>query len=152
MEQLNQNKKWIAIVELLASLILSILLIPIGFVYSLLIEPFLYPFNSKFFKYLRNFFVQIYNVLMFLFHSIAYSIDLFGNVIFGNFLELFITQKQDTLFGKSKHSISQALGFLQKYQWLNKRGVRLVKLINKIFGDKHCINAYEYYVQTTNNK
>lgn len=148
MEALNKNKKWIAIIELISAVLLLVILFPIGFLYSLLIEPFIKSNElNKVFKYLSKFFYGIYFVIMHIFHSIAFSIDVLGNIIIGELLEKIITNKRNTWFGMKQHSISQSVGFLEKYGFLNKKGIWLNKLLSKIFGKKHCINAFKNYIK-----
>ncbi len=147
METLNQNKKWIALVEITSAIILAVILFPVGIIYSLLIQPLIFYKEFKVFKYIKNFFAQIWHILMHLLHTIAFSIDLLGNVIVGELLELIITKQKDTWFGKREHSISQSIGFLEKYDFLNKRGIWLNRFLSIIFGQKHCINAFENYIK-----
>ncbi len=157
MEKLNENKKWIAVIELIAAILLAIVLYPIGFVYSIVIQPFIYH-NRKFkvYRYVINFFYQIWFVLMYLFHSIAFTLDVLGNVIVGELIEIIITNKEflkdnsDTWFGLREHSISQAIGYIEKREALNNTGVKLSNLLSKIFGKNHCKNAYEFYIRNNN--
>ena len=150
MEQLNQNKKWLAIVELLIAIISAVVLFPIGFFYSILIEPFIRNEPNKVFKYFNKFFYGIWFVFTHTLHSVAFAIDILGNIIVGELIEKLITNQKNTWFGMSNHSISQSIGFLEKYEFLNKRGIWLSNFLNKIFGKKHCINAFENY--RLNNK
>ena len=142
MEQLKEGKYYMAIPQFFAAIILSVILLPLGFIYSLFL-PFKRKYGPKYFvSYLYRFLVQIWRVVMYMLNRIAYSIDLLGNVIVGELLEDLITDEEYTWFGNYRHSISQSIGKLEFEKKLNKRGQWLQKTIDKIFGKYHCLNAY----------
>lgn len=142
-EKLNSSKPFIAILELLLALVLATLLLPTGFVYSL-IYPFKHwkSYKGKVRKYYGNLLYQVYFVVMRLFHYLAYVIDLLGNVLIGELIEEIVTTERETLFGKAKHSISQAFGYILFNNIANNNGREIAKYIDMLFGKDHCLNAY----------
>jgi len=155
MEHLNKNKKWISFIELPFAIICAIVLFPIGFLYSIIILPFIYHRQSgKVYKYFSNLIFSIWFLITHLFHSIAFIIDVLGNVIVGELIEILIAKKTflrkingKTWFGNKNHSVSQSIGMLQAQNALNTFGVKLRRFVDFLFGEKHCILAYEYYLK-----
>ncbi len=151
MEKLNKNKKWIAVIELIAAILLAIILFPLGLLYSLYL-PFRKGLNFvRFIRYWKNLFIQIYTLIMYMFHSIAFTIDVLGNVIVGELIEDLITKQENTWFGCRLHSISQSIGQVQSNNMLNKFGKFLQKSIDFVFGKNHCINAYLFKLKNFGN-
>lgn len=145
MEQLNEHKKYLAFIEIIVAIFLATTLIPIGFLYSVLIEPFFHKNFKKVIKYFEGFFYGIWFVVTHTLHSIAFSIDVLGNIIIGELIEKLVTNKKNTWFGKKEHSISQSMGYLEYYNKLNKFGKFFNKLLSIIFGENHSINAFKNY-------
>lgn len=142
METLKKNKKYIAIIELVFAIVIAIILYPIGFIFAI-IQPIFFRNNKRnLVIYLYDFFKQIYIVIMYLFHHIALTIDILGNIIVGDFIELFVTTERETLFGNKQYTISESLGYLENRKSLTIFGKKVIKFINFIFGKNHCINAY----------
>jgi hypothetical protein len=73
---------------------------------------------------------------------ISISLDIFGNVACGEFLEDCITSEENTLFMDQKTTISASVGELDYHKKLNKTGVLLSRVLSKVFEKNHSINAY----------
>jgi hypothetical protein len=100
--------------------VLGCLLLPISFIYSMLVNRF----SSKFF--LNN----------------AITLDILGNVN-GELIERFVTKEKNTMFGQQGVTISASLGDLEIRGKLNKKGLFLSKMLNFAFNQKqHCIDAF----------
>jgi hypothetical protein len=67
---------------------------------------------------------------------------------------LFLKHTKRVIFNQSEVTISAAFGHAQKHGYLNKRGRKFVKLLDKIFGKDHCLKAHEFDLlkQTFNHK
>lgn len=124
----------------------------------------------KFYKYLINVILQILIVAAYLLgrltiafrmiffelkfwaglksleNGLAISIDIFGNVTVGEFIEDLVTAEEDTYFGNGKFTISAATGYLEKKGLLNKRGIWFTNTLSFVFGDNHSINAYNFEI------
>lgn len=135
-------------IALLASLILSIILLPVGFLYTIgkyakecKVNPIL--------TMLKNFGLSILLVISYLCMRVAVAIDILGNVIAGEFLEDFITSKEDTLFSKPDITISSSTGALEVEGELNKTGNWFSKILSKVLGeDNHAILSYAHYLES----
>jgi len=136
---MDRNKKYVAIIELLAASILFYILAPFGFFLNFFLPIFR---KLNYFDFMQRFFINLYFGIMFFFHSTALNLDKLGNVIIGELIEWVVTTKKNTLFGKYQNSISQAFGFLIFVKRLNKKGIYFAKIIDYVFGKDHCINAY----------
>ena len=143
MEQLNKKKKYKAIFEVIIALIIGAILFPIGLIFAIIQPIFFYNGKRNLILYFWNFIYQIYTVIMYWLHHLALTIDILGNVIAGDFIELFVTKERDTLFANKKHTISQAMGYLEANNLLTPFGNRIKLFIDKIFGKDHCIDAYK---------
>lgn len=139
MENLKNNKEYLAIIEVIAATFLFWLLAPIGFFINLFL-PFFRGLNI--YAFMNRFWINLYFGWMQFFHSTALNLDKLGNVILGELIEWIVTEELDTLFGKYENSISQAFGYLIVLQKLNKKGIFFANSIDFIFGKDHCINAY----------
>ena len=137
------------ILEILAAIILGIITLPLGIVWNFF-KPF-YDYRTHRFKdtlkqfglYWLKLFYQIWNVIKFFLHNAAVGIDLLGNVVIGDLIEDIVTHKEKTWFGNGKVTISAAIGQLEHYNNLNKRGKWLSKMLSIVFEPNHCKNAYE---------
>lgn len=135
-------------IALLASLILSIILLPVGFLYTIgkyakecKVNPIL--------TMLKNFGLSILLVISYLCMRVAVAIDRLGNVVAGEFLEDFITSKEDTLFSKPDITISSSTGALEVEGELNKTGTWFSKILSKVLGeDNHAILSYAHYLES----
>lgn len=135
-------------IALLASLILSIILLPVGFLYTIgkyakecKVNPIL--------TMLKNFGLSILLVISYLCMRVAVAIDRLGNVVAGEFLEDFITSKENTLFSDPNTTISSSTGALEVEGELNKTGTWFSKILSKILGeDNHAILSYAHYLES----
>lgn len=135
-------------IALLASLILSIILLPVGFLYTIgkyakecKVNPIL--------TMLKNFGLSILLVISYLCMRVAVAIDILGNVIAGEFLEDFITSKEDTLFSKPDITISSSTGALEVEGELNETGIWFSNLLSRAIGeDNHAILSYAHQLES----
>lgn len=135
-------------IALLASIVIATILLPVGFIYTIgkyakecKINPFL--------TMLKNFGLSILFVISYLCMRVAVAIDILGNVIAGEFLEDFITSKEDTLFSKPDITISSSTGALEVEGELNKTGNWFSKILSKVLGeDNHAILSYIHYLES----
>lgn len=135
-------------IALLTSLILSIILLPVGFLYTIgkyakecKVNPIL--------TMLKNFGLSILLVISYLCMRVAVAIDRLGNVIAGEFLEDFITSKEDTLFSDPNTTISSSTGALEVEGELNETGIWFSNLLSKAIGeDNHAILSYAHHLES----
>lgn len=97
----------------------------------------------SFVGYWLNVLYQLWNVAKYFLMKSAVAIDLFGNVAGGEMLEDVVTAKENTLFGDGNITISASIGKLEINGGLNKRGWFLTKLLSKVLGKNHSIDAYQ---------
>jgi len=127
------------IIEFIAAVILSAILLPVGIVYNII--TFWKKSSMKMpFLFVTAFFIEIYN----LFHTLAIFIDRIGNIILGKmFIDLFlIDARKNVGFGKFGITISASFGHCLIHKNLNKKGIYFVGIIDKIFGFNHCYRAF----------
>lgn len=144
--------------------VLAIILFPVGILYSLIIKPIYHCIKGDFtkankglWKYIGNFFYQIWNVLKMIPYLIALIIDLFGNVFDGELIEDAITPIEDTMLGNGENTISVALGDIERKAKkdptkMYKAGRWLLRQLNK-FERNHAnkaIRRWEYDIKLKN--
>lgn len=97
--------------------------------------------------FLANILYQTWVIVRYIFLTIGYIIDLYGNVILGELIEDLITAEENTLFGKGDVTISAALGDLKRRGKLNKAGLYFCNLLSWLDPkhEDHCISAIELY-------
>jgi hypothetical protein len=134
-------KHFIKLLELLAAVILSAPLFTIALIYNVF-KLKKYSIIPTVWKLLK----ELAKILFELFRILAVWIDRLGNVILFNlFIDLFLQEKNKTLFGKSEVTISAAFGHAYEWIYLNKRGLKFVKILDFIFGKNHCKDAYKWH-------
>ena len=80
----------------------------------------------------------------------ALTLDILGNVN-GQLIERLVTCERDTLFGREGVTISASLGELEYRNKLNKKGLKLSKILNFVFREEtHCLTAYQNYLKRGN--
>ena len=140
---------FIGLLELIGALLVSILLLPIGFVYSLGYSIWLSITvkNWKaFFLFWWRFIDGICAAIGYILHSVAYSLDLSWNVN-GEIIEDIITHKEDTEFSKKNITVSASTGKLEIEDKLNPRGKWFSKMLNLVFKQKaHAVDSWNYLV------
>ena len=137
------------ILELLSALILSAILFPIALIYNL----FKIKKGKNVLIFAWKFLVELLKIVFDLFEKIAVIIDRLGNVICGNlFIDIFVQKEysKKTLFNKSEVTISAAFGHSYEWIYLNKKGLRFVKLLSKVFGKEHAKQAYRFHILKQN--
>ncbi len=130
------------------ALLLGILVIPIGFMYTIL--KYLYKPISGFIIYLFYILKQLIKIVEFVFTKTEYSfflklsivVDMLGNVTSGEMFEDIITSKENTLFSNGDYTISAATGKLEIDEQLNAKGIWFTNALSKVFGKNHSIKAY----------
>jgi len=143
------KQEYVPLLEVLAAIILGVILIPLGIVWNFF-KPF-YNFRGHKFEvimkklgwYWLKLLYQVWNVVKYALHHTAVAIDLFGNVVAGDFIEDMVTHKENTWYGNGKVTVSAATGQLEHYDKLNKTGKWLTRMLSKFFEKNHSIIAYE---------
>jgi ABC-type antimicrobial peptide transport system permease subunit len=129
--------------ELLFAVVLSAPLFSIGLVYNIVL-----CFKVKrFFIFLWKFLTEVYKLIFDVFEKLAVIIDRLGNVIDGNlFIKIFVRPNYQniTWFLMSEITISAAFGHSLKNCYLNERGLIFVRILDKVFGNNHCLKAYNF--------
>lgn len=139
----------VGIWSLLWAIMVSVILIPIGLLYSFGYSIWLTITMKKplaFFKFwwrlVDGFMASIGHILL----EVAYGLDLSWNVN-GEILEDVITTEEKTHFTEKNVSVSATTGDLEIRGKLNKMGLRFTKLLNFFFNQKqHAIDSWNYLV------
>jgi hypothetical protein len=85
------------------------------------------------------------------FISLAASVDKFGNCALGGFLNWALLIEAKYPFGNNGETVSEVLGWAEKYDDLNRKGLALLALLNML--DKnHCEKAYKSGVSSAYQK
>jgi len=139
----------IGLLELIGASIVSVLILPIGFIYSLGYSIWLTVVAKKwsaFFLFWWRFIDGICAAIGYVLHSIAYGLDLTWNVN-GELIEDLITHKEDTEFSKKNVTVSATTGKLEIEDKLNPTGKWFSKALNFAFGQKaHAVDSWNYLV------
>lgn len=139
----------IGILEIIGALIVSLIILPIGFIYSFGYSIWLTLTLKKwysFFKFWWRFVDGICAAIGYMLHSIAYGLDLMWNVN-GEIIEDIITHEECTEFSKKNVTVSASTGKLELEGKLNPRGKWFSKLLNMLFGQKaHAIDSWNYLI------
>lgn len=109
---------------LIIALVLSVILFPLGWLYSLFTFKLSIRRLGSYFK------------------AIAISIDQLGNVVMSNLLDDTLIKEHGYKFGNPDETISMVLGINKRDKSLTKWGVRLANILNKI-EDNHVEKAIE---------
>jgi len=141
----------IALWALLWALIVSVALLPVGFVYNLLYGIWLSKRARKgnrwtaIFRFVWRIIDGVCAAIGHTIYEFAYGWDLSWNVVGGEFLEDCITAKEDTTFTEKNVSVSASVGKLEIDNDLNKTGKWFSKALNFAFGQKqHARDAWNY--------
>ena len=136
--------------ELIGSIIITVLIVPIGILYSLFYSIWLTLTLKKWYALFAFWWIIIEGVLSsigYLFHSIAYFLDLIWNVTSGELIEDCITAEEHTEFRKKNTTVSASTGKLEIEGKLNKAGKKFSKFLNVGFSQKrHAIDAWNFLV------
>lgn len=105
-------------------------------------------------RWILNVLYQTWIVISKAFLFIAYTIDLYANVLLGELIEDLVTAEEYTLFGLGDVTISAALGELKYRGRLNNTGLFLCKILSAVDlkHKDHCLAAYELYKFKMNQK
>lgn len=140
---------FIGLLEFIGAIVVTILLLPIGFIYSLGYSIWLTVTVKRwqaFFMFWWRFTDGMFAAIGYMLHSIAYGLDLMWNVN-GEIIEDIITHEEHTEFSKKNIPVSASTGKLELEGKLNPRGKRFSKFLNIIFGQKaHAIDAWNYLI------
>ena len=138
------------LLELIGAILVTVLIVPIGFLYSLVYSFWLTITLKKFSAFFMFWWSLIDGILAgfgYMFHGLAYGLDLIWNVSAGEMIEDAITAKEDTEFRKKNVTVSASVGKLEIERKLNGRGKSVSKLLNYTFGQKsHAKDAWNYLV------
>ena len=112
------------------SLVLSVILLPIGFVFGFIKSIY----QNKFFKEgLPN--------LNQKFKRLSTAIDIFGNVVCAElFNSTLISKNSNHMFGNYGETISEVIGWNKKFNTLSKCGIHLDNILN-FFDKNHSLNS-----------
>lgn len=140
---------YLGLLEIIGAIIVSVLILPIGFIYSFCYSIWLSVTLKKwyaFFLFWWRFIDGICAALGYMLHSIAYGLDLMWNVN-GELIEDIITHEEHSEFSKKNITVSASTGKLELDGKLNPRGKWFSKMLNVVFGQKaHAIDAWNYLV------
>jgi hypothetical protein len=140
----------IGIVVLIASIIVSAIVLPLGFVYGI--------GHSIFFSFKKRdpriFFIQMWVTIDGFFAGLGHVLyhvglgqDIQWNVVSGELLEDMITPKEDTTFRDKTYPVSASVGKLEIDQDLNKYGRFSSRVLNIVFMQKqHARDAWNWNV------
>ncbi len=78
-------------------------------------------------------------------YAIAFCIDLLGNVVCGDLLNITLIKKGGYKFGRAGETISSALGKNYLFDKLSETGLFINNFLNKIDKD-HTVNAIQEYI------
>ena len=137
------------IIQLFSACIVTVVLIPLGLVYSI-IKPIIDSGSKplvfvvkKFIKYWFNILIQFWRSFKYIAHHTALFLDYTWNVFAGELLEDIITWKENTWFGNGKTTVSASIGQLEDKNCLNKAGKLFSSLLDFVFNEEgHAKNSY----------
>ena len=142
-------KEFFKILEFVAAVILSAILLPAGLFFNIWE---LVRFKKRFFVFFIRFLYEIILISLDIFEKIAVIIDRIGNIILGNAFTYFLIKKEFRRhlsfnpYGLNHWTISASTGYFESRNMLNKRGERFSNLLSKILGKDHCLQAYEFQI------
>lgn len=133
------------ILALTAALIVSLIVLPIGFLYSLGYSIWLTVTLQDWkamFKYLWTLIDGILAAIGHAFYYLAEALDIMWNVK-GEVIEDVITHEDNTTFGQKNTTVSYSVGKLEHEGKLNVFGRILSKILNIAFLQKqHALDSY----------
>jgi len=139
-----------SIITLIMTIIVSIILLPIGFIYSLGYSFWLaitYKNVKGFFTFWWRLIDGLAYALGFILHNTAVGLDLTWNVN-GEILEDMVTPKEDTTFTNKGITVSASVGKLEVENDLNKYGKIFSRVLNFAFQQKaHAVDSWNVYVK-----
>lgn len=130
--------------ELVFAVILSAVLFPLALIFNL--------FQLKKGSWIKTLWYVANEIVFIIFDTFEYfavMIDKLGNLIVGPvFIRIFVQKeyRYKTLYGKVRITISAATGHALEWIYLNKAGVKFAKILDKVFGNNHCKNAYKWHL------
>jgi len=142
-------KELFKILEFIAAIILSAILLPLGIFFNIWE---LIRFKRRFFVFFGRLFVEIILIFLDIFEKVAVIIDRIGNIILGPAFTYFLIKKEFRRhlsfnpYGLNHWTISASTGYFESRNMLNKRGVRFSNMLSKILGKDHCLQAYKFQI------
>ena len=131
-----------AIVVLIASVIVTIIIMPILILWSLGHGLVMMVRGKNIFKLIWRYIDGTAYVISNFIYNIALSLDMLWNV-FGEAFEDVFTHKEETQFGKRNMTVSAAVGHLELTDLDNKWQRRFSNLLNKVFMQKnHAVDSW----------
>jgi hypothetical protein len=134
------------VLEFLFAVIFGLPLLIAGFIFEIVQ---ILRLKLRFFKTVFRLILEILKEIYNFFEVLAIFIDKIGNIVIGKLFEFLFINKSAwnlTLFQKANITISASFGQALKYRYLNKKGVKFVKLLDKVLGKNHCKSSYEFYI------
>lgn len=127
---------------LIAAIVLSCILYPIGVLYIFLKAIFTMNFK-RLVTYPWYVLKQVWKVFRYFCLGVAISFDMLGNVLVGEMIEDVVTTEDVTLYGDGEYTISEATGELESRNKLDKDGKKFSSVLSRILGKNHCIESYQ---------
>lgn len=91
---------------------------------------------KKFLLYIWGIIDGFFNSLGYIIHSFTIGYDILANALGGQGLEFIITKERETLLGSGKHTISAAVGGINRKNAMLPNGDRLTRALNWAFNEK----------------
>jgi hypothetical protein len=85
------------------------------------------------------------------FISLAASVDKFGNCALGGFLNAALLKEAKYPFGNNGETVSEVLGWSEKFDDLNRAGKALLAFLN-LLDKNHCLRAFKSGVSRAYSK
>lgn len=146
MEFTNMKNFFNSLLILFGTILVSIVIFPIGFVYSLgynIYMTFIQKDWTIFFKLLWRIINGILTALGYIILQTCIGIDMIWNV-FGELFEDCFTAKENTDFAEAGITVSSSTGHLEVDSELNTFGKSFSKLLSLVFGQKqHAIDSWK---------
>lgn len=128
-------------IYLISAIVLGIVVIPVGLIYTLGKKIVEFKFSS-FFGQIGMLLIHILFVFSWLCERIAVGLDILANVASGELIEDCITSKEDTLFGEPGITLSASTGQIEYLEKLNPTGKWFTNILSSVFEENHSLHAY----------
>jgi len=138
-----------SLLPLLGAIIVSIVLIPVGVIYSfgyMLYMTVTLKEPKALLKLLWRWVDGMFCTIGYIILELAIGLDMLWNVN-GEILEDSMTHKEDTHFGEKGITVSSSVGELEVSDNLNKTGIGFSKVLNKAFRQKrHAVDSWKMHL------
>lgn len=138
-----------SLLTLIAALIVTIIYLPFGFVYTYL-HAFYWSIKGKnkrtFFQLIKRQINGTFAVVGYALYHLAIALDMLWNVN-GELIEDAVTKREVTEYGKELITVSSSTGREEKENALKPFGKKFSKFLNFAFGQKqHCLDSWHFHV------